>query len=73
MTMNGNNFSIHKISNAHHFLPHNFEKSREGEGLKVRMNVSKGEKSGEREGLKVRLNANNVVIRKISRTHHSRS
>ena len=45
MTMNGNKFSIHKISNAHHFLRHNFEKSREGERLKVRMNVSKGRKN----------------------------
>ena len=47
--MNGNHFSIHEISNAHHFLPHYFEKSREGAEMKVRMNVSKREKSWERE------------------------
>ena len=45
MTMNGNSFSINKISNADHLLPRNFEKNRKGEGLKVRINMSKGEKS----------------------------
>ena len=48
MIMNGSNFSIPKISNTHHFLPHKFEKSREGDGMKVRINVSKEEKSWER-------------------------